>query len=55
MLSPNIAYRALNQHVSPFSVRDLGWPGVAFGIAALTTALYCFFLDNAGVSKNKLN
>jgi hypothetical protein len=42
MLAPNVLVRVLEPqaHFEVFATNQLGWPGVAFVIAASTTALY---------------
>ncbi len=47
MALPNIWVRVFERdiHWAPFTLAGLVWPGIAFPIAALTTALYRTFLD----------
>jgi len=56
MLSPNLAVRLASPrlHWAPFSLQDLTWPSLAFGIAAFATTLYCLLLKkSAGVANHK--
>jgi hypothetical protein len=46
MLSPNLLVRLIDRQVpyAPFGLTDLAWPGIAFCVAGVSTALYRIFL-----------